>query len=98
MAGTDAAKIALLKSADSIVDEEIRKEVATMIKAANSKGATALEEHGHQDSGVLKEAGDKLDAMVKTYATENEVSVSNAYVKVLDTKAGQDLYNEANSQ
>lgn len=97
LTGEDVTKIALLAAIDTIDNEETRKSVGEMIKASNSGAAVALETIGTQTPAEMLKAGDALDTMAKTYAEDNKVSVEHAYVKVLETKAGQELYNEANS-
>jgi hypothetical protein len=97
LTGDQAAKLAVLGAIDTIEDEEARKGALAIIKAANSGTAVALETLGTVETTVASKAEDRLDAMVKTYATDKGVSVTNAYVKVMETQAGQDLYNEANS-
>lgn len=97
LTGEDATKIAVLTAIDSIEDADTRKAAVEMIKASNSGASVALETLGTQTPAEIKKAEDKLDALAKTYAEENKMSVSDAYVKVLETREGQELYNEANS-
>lgn len=60
VAGEDVAKVALLKSIESIEDEETRTAVGAMIKACNSGLAKAFTEIGHQAPVVNKKAEDGL--------------------------------------
>lgn len=96
MTGEDVTKIALITAIEAIEDEETKKAVGAMIKASNSVAKVALETHGTEEPAETKKAAESLDAMAKTYADEHKVSETDAFVKVLETEAGQKLYNEIN--
>ena len=97
MTGDDVTKIALLGAIETIENEETRKAVGEMIKASNSGAAVALDTLGTSTPAEVKKAGDQLDVMAKSYADEHKVDEATAYSKVLETEAGQKLYNEANA-
>lgn len=96
--GEQVAKVALLKAVDSIADAEVLASVKTILASCNSGISKAFREIGTSESVINKGAEDRLDALVKTHATEKSISIEQAYGEVLDTAAGRNLYAEINSQ
>jgi hypothetical protein len=96
--GDQAAKVALLQAVDSIADAEVLASVKTILASCNSGISKAFREIGTSESVINKGAEDRLDALVKTHATEKSISIEQAYGEVLDTAAGRNLYAEINSQ
>lgn len=103
--GETSAKAALAKAIAGIKDEEIRKSVKEMLKAAHSAVGLTLKEvgTGADDYDADDEAAEannkaqaekKLDGLAKKYATDNKVDYSKAYTAVLETDEGQSLYGK----
>lgn len=100
--GDSIAKSALLRAVDGIEDESIRKSVGQILAAANSGILKAFESVGsssHDDTNDFnKSAQDKLEAKITKYASDNGVNETEAYTKVMGTKEGVELYNQANQR
>ena len=91
--GTVDERAELLKAVDSIEDDSKRKASMNLLKAQNEafKGiGTTLGTTGDPTSDGSPEAD--LDAMAKKYAADNKIDYDAAYVKVLDTDEGKELY------
>jgi hypothetical protein len=100
--GTEQVKKGLLRAVDAITDEDTRKGVMELLKAANVKKAAAFTTvgstggSGGQDLDVRKGAEDKLDLLAKDYMAKNAgKSYEQAYTEVIATAEGQKLYAEA---
>lgn len=89
--------VAVLRAIDGIADEATRKSAIEMLTAGNAalKEAGAprgIEMAGHGGKGDGPEA--QLNAMAKKYAADHGVTFAKAYVTVLETEAGAQLYNQ----
>lgn len=91
--GTNDAKVALLKSVDSIEDETMRNSVLEVVKANNKDMSKAFEEVSHQ-SAEDRVASDQLEDMAKGVAGKDKISYEEAFTKVLGTAEGVALYEE----
>lgn len=93
--GDMEAKVAMLKSVESIEDEAMRKSALDMLKANNEAMAKALERRSAAGEGSDDSAAQKLEKMAKKYAEDNKVSEADGYAAVLGTDEGKALYAEA---
>ena len=94
--GDSAVKVALLKAVDGIADLMIWREKAGQLLKANDSGlAKAFETAGSAGNGIPVDAKVELDNLAKAYATEHEVPYAKAYVAVLETERGAQLYEKA---
>lgn len=93
--GTDAVKLALLKSIDGIADEAVRTEALAVLKAKDAALAPAFEMVGTVAKADTATAADALDRLAADYAKANSVSKARAMAAVLDTAAGRELYNKS---
>lgn len=99
--GSIAMKATVLKAIDGIADETMRTEAKALIKAGNDALDPAFKRLGVNGMPATKAAATngtspqaKLDALAKTYAETNKVSIEKAQTAVLKTKEGSDLYTE----
>ena len=93
--GDVKSRAALLKAAESIEDEEQRKEALDALKANNEAMATAFETRGHQGTVPPGSPEAELDKMAKEYAEKHDdVTPEAAYAKVLETPEGGALYTK----
>lgn len=101
--GESNIKGALAKAVAGIKDEDVRKGVNEMLKAAHSAVSLTLKEVGGQGEDLSEDDEDmeanskgkaeaKLDKMAKAYATEHKVDFAKAYTAVLGTEDGKALY------
>ena len=95
--GNEAAQVALLKAVSKIEDQELRTDAEKILKAHSEKFDDAFKTFGSSGDGGDQTTTEKLDALAKKYADENSMSFSKAYLKVLETEAGQQLYNDLHS-
>lgn len=95
LAGSNEVHIALLKAADGIGDEKLRKEALEAIKAANdaAKSAEIAKGHGGQDDPA--DGGDALEAFEKGRAafakTKNIANPLDAHASYVKTAEGRQL-------
>ena len=93
--GTVESKMVLLKAADSISDETMRKDALEALKANNEAMAKAFKRSSAQDAPEgTSDAVAKLDTMAKAYAKDNSVNYVEAYDAVTQTPEGSALYSE----
>lgn len=96
--GTPAGKIALLKSMQSMTEEDAA-EVARILKAVNDASAGLFKSVGHTgvtaDGAGAESAEGKLESLAKKLASEKGISFAKAYDEVTQTAEGQKLYAEA---
>ena len=95
IAGEEVAKIALLSAIDTIIVPETLTAVKALLTAANSVGKIAVTTFGSQTPAPVTKAEEQLEAMVAKYCTDNACNTTVGYSKVLETAAGQALYNES---
>lgn len=93
--GSVGARAALLKAVDGIADEAVRKEVGEILKAKDLASADLMAPRGVSTPPAEGSPVAKFNALAKSYAEKNGVSVEKASLAVLDTPEGQALYNEA---
>lgn len=93
--GSEAAKVALLKSVEGIDDEALRTEVLAALKSKSEAFQPAFEMSGVVANTASSEAGTALDQLAKDYAKKNGVTFAKAMSAVLDTPAGQNLYKDS---
>lgn len=99
--GETPVRAALLKAVDGIEDETTRKAAHEALKAGNAALAKALDTRGHGGGGGVQK-GDadpddpsaQLDQKAAELAKAEGISETDAYVKVLETPEGQELYNK----
>lgn len=91
--GEDLAKAKVLRAVAKM-DDETKSELEKMLKAANAAMKKHFDPAGKDGGGEFAKAEDELEAMAKTYAAENKVSIVKARVDVLDTPRGRELYNQ----
>ena len=93
LAGSDDAKIALLKAASGIADEKLRGEVVEALKAADA----ALVQLGKANGSSGGDAGDANPLAVfnkrrDEFAKEQKLDTATATAKFLATSEGAELY------
>ena len=91
--GDVKTRASMLKAIDSIEDEAQRKAAHNALKAQNAAMAEAFKTQGH--GGGQSEPGspeEELDKLAVAHAEKKNVTKAVAYVEVLKTKQGQDLY------
>lgn len=94
--GDKNVHLELIKSVENIEDEKMRSDVIACLKAQNSKMATSFVNKGTSEIPEFDAtATQQLDELAKAYAAENKISYEQAYVKVLETEKGQDLYSKS---
>lgn len=92
--GTIEERSALLKAAESISDEAVRKKAIESLKAGDAALAKAFTKAGSTggSDGGDKGAEGQLDALAKKYAADNKVNYYKAYDEVIKTAEGNELY------
>lgn len=98
--GTEAEKVAMLKSIAAIPDQATRDAALKSLKAGsdalaknfNTLGTTAGADGGGGDAQTPTA---QLNALAKKYAADNKMDFAKAYTAVLATPEGDRLYNEA---
>lgn len=96
--GSVEARSAILKSVDSIENEELRTEAQTALKAMNTAAAGKFVKKGLGGPSSAAPSGDaegELDNLAKAHAKDNNMSFAKAYSAVLATPEGEALYNES---
>ena len=96
--GTEAHKVALLKSVKGIADEEARKAALELLKARDLGNSELMKERGTAAGHVL--GGDApaaaMEKMEKDYAAANKVSIAEATLALSKSdEAYRKLYAEA---
>ena len=93
--GDEAMKLELLKSIDGM-DEAFRAGAMELLKAANGALEGAFVERGTAEAGSTEPVSftEAYDNLAKSFAEENNLSLSEARVKVMYTKAFEDLYHQ----
>ena len=93
--GDEAMKLELLKSIDGM-DEAFRAGAMELLKAANGALEGAFVERGTAEAGSTEPVSftEAYDNLAKSFAEDNNLSLSEARVKVMYTKAFEDLYNQ----
>ena len=82
-----------LRDISKALGDERYKEFEGRLKTANERIATSkLFTEVGSDGDASGEPADKLEALAKSYAAENKVTYEQAYVNVLNTDEGKDLY------
>ena len=104
--GTLKSRASLLKAAESIEDEDERKQAVAALKAQNTAMAPLFKALGTSAVGIdgtgsdpstsagADAATEKLDSLVQKCMTDDQIAEPLAYAKVLDTSEGQDLYRQ----
>lgn len=92
--GEPMAKAKMLMGIQSL-DAGVREMLNTTLKAANDLWKARKAPAGEQGGEQLEKAADQLEALVKTHAETNNVSMSVAYDAVLKTEQGRKLYTES---
>lgn len=96
LAGDVETRVAIIKSVESIKDEEKRTAALTALKAQNAKLAKSFETVGHGGAPNLESenATKELDTLTKQYQKDHRVeNYFDAYDVV--AKANPELYNKA---
>jgi hypothetical protein len=98
--GTIDERAAILKAVDGIKDETHRNSALAALKAGDAAMAGAFKSKGSTEGATDADSPEaKLDALAKGYVAKNSgVSEAAAYVKVLETDEGKELYREIHSQ
>ena len=96
--GELATHAEILRQLDAIEDETVRKAAHEAVKAGSSAMQTVFKANGHMATAMPESAQGKLDALVKSYAKEHNVTEAQATNKVLETPEGAALYDEADAQ
>ena len=93
--GAEEMKLELLKSIDGM-DEAFRAGAMELLKAANGALEGAFVERGTSESEVGEPVpfADAYENLAKSFAEDNNISLSEARVKVMYTPAFEDLYNQ----
>ena len=93
--GAEEMKLELLKSIDGM-DEAFRAGAMELLKAANGALEGAFVERGTSESEVGEPVpfADAYENLAKSFAEDNNISLSEARVKVMYTKAFEDLYHQ----
>ena len=91
--GDTEVKVALLKAIGSVTDEGTRDKINEMLKAGNDAQSAAFNPQG-TSTPASGDANDKLNVLAKAYGEKHEVSFHKAYVAVLETDEGQELYSQ----
>jgi hypothetical protein len=93
--GAEEMKLELLKSIDGM-DEAFRTGAMELLKAANGALEGAFVERGtsESDAGEPVPFADAYENLAKSFAEDNNISLSEARVKVMYTPAFEDLYNQ----
>ncbi len=99
--GAVEIRMALLKAAESIEDDDERKAALEALKAQSEQLGKAFKTLGSRQAGgeiPVGESADspqgQLDELAKRYAKDNEVSEAAGYDAILQTKEGADLYGQ----
>lgn len=95
LSGTPEQRAALLGAIESIENVEIRAAVLASIKEVDTRQSRHFVRQGgggSQQPNVVGDPEEKLQQMAEALAEKEDISVENAYVKILDTKEGQALY------
>jgi hypothetical protein len=92
--GDDLTKTELCRAIAGIENENIRDDVFKMLEANNDAMSKAFDTYGTEHGDVEKGSPQaQLDALVAKYAEENTVDENTAYIKVLETPKGEELYS-----
>ena len=91
--GEEETKIAMLKAIKTINDEDTRKAALEVLKAHNSLHQSAFRQTG-VDGASSTSAEDKLVALAKSRAEQDDTSFEKAYSEVLKTEEGKKLYEQ----
>jgi len=83
---------AVVGALDAIKDKDIRKQAFEMLEAANGASSDDYTPSGRISKQDAEDASDKIEKMAKAYASENKTTEEVAYLEVLKTKAGRELY------
>lgn len=93
LTGGEDAKVSLLKAINGIKDEDVRKEISQMLKAADDAASPAFDTRGTTD--VAKgDAEEQLNDLAKAYSEKHDMPFAKAYNEVLKTDEGSRLYTE----
>ena len=98
--GTVPERAAILKAVDGIKDAGHRDAALAALKAGDAAAAGAFKNKGSSEGPGDENAPEsQLEALVKSHVAANGgVTEAQAFLKVLETDAGKDLYKEINSQ
>lgn len=98
--GTVDERASILKAVDGIKDETHRNSALAALKAGDAAMAGAFKSKGSSEGATDENSPEsKLDALVKSHVEKNSgVTEAAAYVKVLESDAGKELYREIHSQ
>lgn len=95
--GSAGERRALLKAVDGIDDEDTRKGVSAMLKAASKLMEKGFGEIGHlgntDDGGAMSE----LEKMASAYADEKGVTYEVAFAEVSKSGKGRELFAKRNA-
>lgn len=94
--GTDIAKAKVLKALSGL-GEETRKSLEAMLVAGNEAMNGMTKSLGHAGRAFSK-AAEELDSLVDAHASEKGVTKSAAYVAVLATPKGRELYERSEKE
>lgn len=99
LTGTVETRAAILKSIDAIEDEAVRTEAMKTLTAKNVSNSGAFVAKGKGGPSSVSAGGsadDQLDVLAKEHMTANTgSSFAKSYQAVLETPAGEALYNES---
>ncbi len=92
--GDEATRMEILKSLDSIEDEDVRKSALEALVARNTELADAFMEKGSVGNPKDQSADEKLDTMAKSLMEKDNTTYEVAYTKAVLTDEGQEIYNK----
>lgn len=96
--GTAEERAALLKAVDGISDEKLREGALKALLAGDEAASKSFQRQGTGNGGKTEKGSDdpaaQLQKMAEEHAKEHKVDVPTAYLAVIDTAKGAELYGK----
>lgn len=89
--GDPATKVAMLRAVEGIKDDGARKGCSAMLKAGNEALAFEFDVQGIKNGGPTGDSHAQLEALAEAFAKKNNISITQARSKVLDTPEAAEI-------